>query len=215
MITENMKDKKPAFTLMEILIVVGIIVTLLGMTVQMIGASSEAQGKARAKADMAIISTALEEFKSQNGTYPRISCSASEKLNAAKLYQCLTGRMVMVVEDGSIVFKELTDTDARPALIDSSKMKLANTAGNDDVDPNGTTTFFVDPWGEPYIYVFDTSTTTGKSTTWKSPKYLLLSKGPDNTARATGSLYTDGILDDVDFYKSSDANEDNLLNGID
>ncbi len=212
-----MKSKRSAFTLIEIMIVVGIIIMLMGITTQMLGSSTDAQGKARAKADMELIADALEQFRSVYGDYPRISCAGEEKYSAARLYQCLVGKMYMVAKNGQISFLSMSDDSPRRPFIDASKMNLGSIQGNDDgiVDPEKSGVFFADPWGEPYIYIYDTSSVVGAESAWLSPNYILLCKGPDNKAFPFGSMYMDGVLRDVEAYRNQNGNEDNLIRGID
>ena len=71
--------KRGAFTLVEILIVIGIIALLMGITTQMLGTVSASQGRARSKTDMALIVSGLEGFASKYGGYPRVSANIDEK----------------------------------------------------------------------------------------------------------------------------------------
>ena len=77
--------KRGGFTLIEILIVIGIIVLLMGITTQMLGTVGEAQGRAKAKSDMALIATGIEAFFNQYDTYPRITSVGNEKQAAGGL----------------------------------------------------------------------------------------------------------------------------------
>jgi len=208
---------KKAFTLIEILVVVGIIVLLVGFSTSLVKTASDAQGKARAMTDIEVIANAIEEFRSIYGDYPRISCAADEKLSAAQLYQCLVGKLYMTVQDSQIVFLPLSPDATRRPLIDASKMNLGNTQGKfgSDVDPEDANTFFADPWGQPYLYMFDSNLIPGAITTWRSPSYILLSKGPDEQAFSVGSFYIDGIMRDMEQYRSNESNVDNIVRGMD
>jgi len=208
---------KRAFTLIEILVVIGIIVMLVGFSTSMVKTAMSAQGKARAMSDIEVISNAIEEFRSIYGDYPRISCASDEKLSAAQLYQCLTGRMYMTVQNDEIVFLTLPPTAARRPLIDASKMNLGNAQGQygPGVDTENENTFFADPWGEPYLYFFNTNLRPGATSAWRSPSFMLLSKGPDSKAVPVESLYIDGVMRDMEQYRAKDENVDNIVRGMD
>jgi prepilin-type N-terminal cleavage/methylation domain-containing protein len=60
------------FTLIEILVVVGIIVLLASILVPLVGRAMRQAKQTRTAADMAVIGTALEAFKADHGDYPRV-----------------------------------------------------------------------------------------------------------------------------------------------
>lgn len=64
--------RRDGFTLIEILVVIGIIVILAGVLVPMIGRSMRQAKRTRTAADMQAIATALEAFKADHGDYPRV-----------------------------------------------------------------------------------------------------------------------------------------------
>ena len=59
-----------AFTLIELMAVITIIVILAGLVVGGLGFVSERQAKEKAKVQIALLSKALEEYKLDMGTYP-------------------------------------------------------------------------------------------------------------------------------------------------
>ncbi|MFI3290376.1 MAG: prepilin-type N-terminal cleavage/methylation domain-containing protein [Opitutales bacterium] len=206
-----MKPLKPAFTLIEILIVVAIIVVLLGMTTQMIGAASDSQNRSKAITDMAALATALESFNATYGVYPKLATPSNEKENSAKLYKCLTGRMYMAIDNnGRITFKE----GKREAFVKAS-IDISNAKGDEDVDPDAPDAFFVDPWGNPYVYIYDTSTSAGKLGSWESPTFILLSKGADGKSVISSNMIEEGYIGDVASYRKKEGNDDDIINGID
>jgi len=71
-----------AFTLLELLIVIAIITVLAGLTIQVLGHVNRSAGIHRAKTEIAAIETALENFKTDNGDYPR--CSETDLLDASQ-----------------------------------------------------------------------------------------------------------------------------------
>jgi prepilin-type N-terminal cleavage/methylation domain-containing protein len=75
---------KLAFTLIELLIVIAIIVVLAGLILTMIGYVQKKEARARAETEIAAISAACESYKADNGIYPRDPTpnTATDKLNA-------------------------------------------------------------------------------------------------------------------------------------
>src|SRR4051794_2483681 len=60
-----------AFTIIELLIVITIIIVLAGLTIATMGYVQEKARRSRAEAEIAAISAALENYKADNGIYPR------------------------------------------------------------------------------------------------------------------------------------------------
>ena len=148
---------RKAFTLVEILIVIGIIALLMGITTQMLGTVSASQGRARAKTDMAIIAASLEAFAGKYGGFPRLNANGDEKKAAGNLYKCLVGKMILRLDDGQVVMSEV-GTNRKP-FVDASKLRICDPVDPilQDVDPEKNGVYFGDPWNEPYLYFFDTT----------------------------------------------------------
>ncbi len=207
---------RSAFTLIEVLIVVSIIGLLVTITTPLIGHVFKSQGKARAKADMAVIATATEEFASAYGTYPRFSASNSEIDAGIGLLNCLIGKTYYIVEQGEI---RLTshDSGSTKAFVDISKLKIAKAEDLDDseVNPEDKDILFCDPWRQPYVYVFDTSDVVGSRGVWKRRGFILLSKGPDTLAIDVDDFYVTGLMPKEEVYRDPPENIDNIVNGVD
>ena len=69
--TTRIHRRRHAFTLVEILVVIGIIVVLAGILVPLVGRSMRQAKQIRTAADLQSIATALEAFKADHGDYPR------------------------------------------------------------------------------------------------------------------------------------------------
>src|ERR1700752_3263650 len=63
--------KKSAFTIIELLVVIPIIFVLAGLTLSTVGYVQNKGARSRAEAEIAAISAALENYKADNGIYPR------------------------------------------------------------------------------------------------------------------------------------------------
>jgi type II secretory pathway pseudopilin PulG len=60
-----------AFTIIELLVVITIIIVLVGLILTSAGYIQNKGARSRAETEIAAISTALENYKADNGTYPR------------------------------------------------------------------------------------------------------------------------------------------------
>jgi prepilin-type N-terminal cleavage/methylation domain-containing protein len=86
---------KAAFTLIELMAVITIIVILAGLVVGGMGFVSERQAKEKAKVQIALLSKALEEYKLDMGSYPptvdkpNVASPAGTGTSAVSLYDAL------------------------------------------------------------------------------------------------------------------------------
>ena len=149
-----------AFTLIELLAVITIILILAGLILSVAGYANNKGAKARAQGEIQAMSTALESYKADNGTYPE--SSATDSLNAASttppdpstyitagetLYQALSG--IVVSGTGS----------AQTGTGLGAKSYYNFTPGQLGPSPTPTpssstilTIYVVDPFGLPYGY---------------------------------------------------------------
>src|SRR2546421_6654816 len=61
---------KRAFTILELLVVISIIIILAGLILSTVGYVQKKGARSRAEAEIAAISAALESYKADNGIYP-------------------------------------------------------------------------------------------------------------------------------------------------
>ncbi|MCR6656706.1 MAG: type II secretion system protein GspG [Opitutus sp.] len=165
-----------AFTLIELLTVIAII-GILSAIVLGVGRRVSESGKiARTKAELAALSAGLEGYKRQFGDYPRTE-------DAADFLQALIGKK-----------GPLGATINGRAQIDLALFRTP-----EDADPfENTSAVLIDPWDQPYVYVYKPS-----GTTWTNPSYVLYSIGPDG--QDTPALRNGGYAN-----PSADGNADNL-----
>jgi type II secretory pathway pseudopilin PulG len=70
-----------AFTLIELIVVVGIIIVFAGLVLSTVGYARKKGARARAETEIAAMSAALENYKADNGVYPR-EVNSTDMLNA-------------------------------------------------------------------------------------------------------------------------------------
>ncbi len=72
----------PAFTILELLIVISIIVILAALILGTVGYVQTKAARSRAEAEIAAMSAACESYKADNGTYPMSASTNSLKANS-------------------------------------------------------------------------------------------------------------------------------------
>jgi general secretion pathway protein G len=146
-----------AFTLIELLTVITIIGILAGIVIGVGRRAGESGREARAKVELAAITTALESYKRQYGDYPRTNSGAA-------LLQALVGKIDPKLQSLNPQGRVLLD--------------LALFTTDNEGDPlSNSLLLLVDPWEQPYHYVYKP---TGM--TWTNPSYVIYSRGPDEAA---------------------------------
>ena len=153
------------FTVLELLIVIAIIAILAGLVV---GVSRRANGtaySARAKAELANLAVALEEYHRICGDFPQTS-------DSAQLLQSLIGRR-----------GPRNDAIAIRSLIEPIRFRTGAA-----IDPfANASAVLIDPWGQPYRYAYKSQIP------WSNFSYVLYSLGPDG--RESPTLLTGGWID--------------------
>jgi prepilin-type N-terminal cleavage/methylation domain-containing protein len=195
----------PAFTLVELLTVIVIIGALSVISFGVFRGANKSAQLAKARSELALLATALEEFRRIYGDYPQTgiaqatltppSATTGPGLGTAqaRLFNALTGAY------GATSF----DTSGRisgPNLVELGKFTL-NIAGattlpatfgvpllNSPAPPYKPeqNVAFLDPWGNRYVYYYKASGVTGAA--WQSPGYLLYSVGPDGQHSVPNTL---------------------------
>ena len=163
-----------AFTLIELLAVVLIILVLAGLLIQLTGYVKRTMAVNQAKAELAAMVLALDRYKADYGRYPTttvVRCSyigGAEATNSAILYAALQGR-----------YLRFCSSQIRP--------------------PSGGNQYVVDPWGRPYNY-YCVGPASGVSTTYvdnvsrcaiggqvNTTTFDLFSYGPDSVTWVPGA----------------------------
>lgn len=215
-----------AFTLIELLVVISIIAILAGITFGISSAVQDSQARSRAKAEISILSQALDQFKSKNGDFPwttsgyTSSDDSVTQNNGEELFLALAGWKHFkkgatvtfdtklpsdvpsrgpeaYIEPLKLTYAEVSDL--RNGIIEEYNPPLENL---NTVAPEGHV--FVDPWGNPYVYVYQKEAGSG----WDNFGYVLYSKGEDGKDLALGS---DGVITDT--IRNDTLNADNIYVG--
>lgn len=153
------------FTLIELLVVLVIIGLLAGLLLG-IGRYAIASDKtSRAKAELAVLTVALEAYRRQHGDYPRTE-------DDAQLLQSLLGRR-----------DPLNRAINTRAQIDLTRFTTVD--GRDPWQDQGAQ--LADPWDQPYHYAYRTVTP------WDNIGYLLQSAGPNGLI--SSRLLPGGFID--------------------
>lgn len=81
----NHTNRKSAFTLVELLVVITIIGILAGLVLQIAGFAQKKAARSRAEAEIAALSAALESYKADMGDYPANSNTTNNSILRAAL----------------------------------------------------------------------------------------------------------------------------------
>lgn len=194
------------FTLIEILLVIAVIGILASITFGVSNGIRDAQNRARAKSELAVLSQSIEQFKLRKGDFPwtRGAESAEEILVKA-----LLGWKEFERSGGDADFRDITvvPRDGPKSFIDTAQFLVTAVDDPEKRLPTENTTrptdlVFMDPWGEPYVYEYkDTDA-------WENFGYVLYSKGPDGVHIAVSA---DGVVTRAN--RQSDENLDNIYPG--
>ena len=199
----SLSKRQQGFTLIELLMVITVILILAGITFGISRGVQNAQARTKAKAELATISQAIEQFKSRYGDYPWHK-QGEVDTNKTLLF-ALTGRLVLGdpdLEDSTNEIKALiidnqSQIDANPKFLDDTKFSTSLI--------NGETTNLLDPWGQPYIYWYKWD---NNPNAWDVFGFHLYSTGPkgssSNNAIKAKINSSSGVFDD-DFRDLANA----------
>jgi general secretion pathway protein G len=190
------RNGRAAFTLIELMAVITIIVILAGLVVGGMGFVSERQAKEKAKVQIALLSKAIEEYKLDMGKYPG---SADNTPAAGTISAELYDRL----------FYQGYEYGENPARTDNATDPKATKIYLADLDPTSSKQGWVtnttsatakptaslkilDPWGNEYLY--------RKGSNAVNPDFDLWSKGKDGltkTATAATDMTHKDMKDDI------------------
>ena len=86
------KRRHNAFTLIELVVVVGLILVLTGLVLSTVGYARKKAARARAETEIAAMAAACENYKADNGAYPRdpTPSIATDTLDARTMFDPAT-----------------------------------------------------------------------------------------------------------------------------
>ncbi len=178
--------KAPGFTLIEILIVVAIMAGLAAITLPTMHGARQRTAVARARAELAIVAQALENYRGLYGDYPQTgdftqaTPDPTQPLAPAyaqtKVFNALTGVF------GPRAFGPDDRLDGY-GFIDVAKLTVERAPDGAQVatvERAGRRaercTSFLDPWGRRYLYYYKSASNPAA---WRAAGYILYSAGPD------------------------------------
>ncbi len=160
------------FTLMELLVVIAIIVILASLVMGGLGVMQRNQAVSKCKAQIAMLSTALDEYKMDFGRHPVADDSgATGDTGASILYRALYWDSD---NDGSGVDGDVDQRVYLPELDPTSNKQGWRSAAT----ASANNTIF-DPWGANYRYRSGLDATGAVKTNCNNPDFDLWSLGPD------------------------------------
>lgn len=215
-------SRRPAFTLIEVLATIAIVLVLAAMTFSLYGYVQNARREARARGEIALLKTKLEEFKNLYGEYPMATDTNAESWQKT-LFDALTGRKVLVRDTAATTsvkpkfkWEEIADTKKQRPLVDLSLLTSDSVYNQSTELPK----WFVDPWGNPYQYRYGKLSNGRPDVNWDNPGFLIISAGvkfsePFDAARDCfeGDMDATGKVDTVKYFEDATGlRNDNLTN---
>lgn len=137
-----------AFTILELLTVMSIILMLAGLILATSGYVVKKGARARAETEIAAISAALENYKADNGVYPTTSNTDSLKPN-------LETDPANYVNAGKDLYIQISgDLDGDPTTPESGRNYMGSSLKPNMLAPNppGPNTYIKDPFANCYGY---------------------------------------------------------------
>lgn len=170
-----------AFTILELLIVMTVIAILAGLTIATMGYAQNKSRRSRAEAEIAAISAACENYKADNGVYPRSaesdaldpsSSAVSTYAGASlKLYETIAGD---------------ADNDRKVDLNAKSYFAFKPTQLSPS-DQSKNVTAIADPFGNSYGYS-TAKATTPAGTVGFNPTFDLWSTNGETAKKPTETM---------------------------
>ena len=176
-----------AFTLIELMVVITIIIILAGLVVGGMEYANQRSASEKAKTQIALLSKGIEEYKLDMGGYPATGNITGSLTTSA-------GSSTSAIIFNALYFAPLS-ANQRIYLpeLDPATSKQGWTTGT-----ASATTIITDPWGNQYCYRSAISATGATNSATVNPDFDLWSMGKDSKTNAANPIMTDSLnLDDI------------------
>ncbi len=182
-----------AFTLLELLTVVAILALLAAISFGVIRSTKQRANTARAKAELALLSQALEDYKRHYGDYPQTGPSAANPQRVtgtvgpgantaqARLFNALIGVYGPSNFNTRLNGPFLVDITKLTVEVPLNNAAFAVASGSPPAK-QAVNNAFLDPWGNRYLYFYKVATVPGRPAVWTAPSFVLYSTGPDGAS---------------------------------
>jgi type II secretory pathway pseudopilin PulG len=191
MIAHSRRIGSAAFTLIEVLAVIAIIMILAGIVVGGMEYAKQRQANEKARVQIALLSKAIEEYKMDMGVYPGTDDNTAIAGDVSEqIYQALFKYGYDYTESAS----PPTDWDNKATKIYLNQLDPRNNKQGwlpkTTASTPGTSIKISDPWKNGYRY--------RKGSNAQNPDFDLWSTGKDSKTNATNSAKTeDDNKDDI------------------
>ncbi|CAM2776709.1 prepilin-type N-terminal cleavage/methylation domain-containing protein [Rariglobus hedericola] len=176
----NRQTGNRAFTLIELLTVIGIIAILAAITFGVVKGVNERAAIGQAKTELAVLSQALEAYKKQYGDYPQtglvaVGPNTTTALAAthtqALLFNALAGKLGPKLGSAAEITNSAINSKS---FVELSRFSLETTTLPSVNNATAALNSFLDPWGRRYMYYYNSA-----AAGWRHPGYILFSVGPN------------------------------------
>ena len=196
-----MRNRRRNFTLVELLVVIGIIAILAGMLMAGIMYAPAKAQKAKAQAEVTTLVNAIKQYESAYGVLPIPSGALSDDgILGSNEYKMMI-HILQADDEG------LSDSDK--AIVKKQNKRSTKFL---DIQGNEAGTY-TDPWGENYFVVFDANYDGKITLTHPIPGLSVEAKGGKYTYRFSVIVWGKGndrkYKDDIENAKDK-TNEDNV-----
>jgi len=149
MVREGTRAIPRAFTVIELLLVIAIIIILAGLILSTVGYVQKKGARARAEAEIAAMSAALESYKADNGIYPRDATKTDQVDPAASPIPTTATQFLYEQLSGNSATNLQPISGARSYFAFKPQMLF----GTKDSNGNLTSVSYIrDPFGNSYGY---------------------------------------------------------------
>lgn len=227
-------DYRRAYTLMEVLVVIGLLVVLSAIVAGVKMGLDSRVALSRARGEMAVLAQSLQQYKLYYGDYPWIDSGSD---GGHELYWSLIGNrrptagFLLDSASGELRLDStgdlLADEKGRH-FIETAALSVGERQGDGyklvspvpelpmSLDGQFAKHVFLDPWRRPYKYGYKTAKAGGDGREWLRAGYLLMSNGPDGEAGVGRDILSiveiSGGIVPVDYFDNEQA-MDNLILG--